>query len=191
MDNKLSLDDVVSLPVDTLLKRIRSNPVDQSESEKALEESITAQKENNVPITVTSVESLPVTTTEENTKVDSDFNTEILKGKFPATTVFKKGDTFTFGDTTINIVGVIESAGRIKFKITGGPLMSDKVHSAPTYFLTGEEPNLPFVKGQKVTLPDGKVYEVRRLNPGNNNLVVWSLETGYKYIKYSKVTLCT
>jgi hypothetical protein len=119
---------------------------------------------------------------EENANiVKSPFDTSVLKHKFDSNTVFSIGNSFNVNGNNYLVVGVIPSAGRVKFK--------DETHnvirSVPVYYLTGETPVVPFTKGQKVLFKD-EICEVKRLNPANGNLVI-AVNGQNRYVKMSKV----
>lgn len=176
---RISLEDVINLPPDQVLQKMRQETTEESPT---LQQKIAQAVENpNQP------EDPSVSRTSEKKEptpshgIKELFDTNILKSQFAPDTDFKKGLSININGIDYTVVGVVASAGRVKFKNESNGV----IRSVPICALTGTPPVSPFVKGQKVML-DGIECEVRRLNPANNNAVVF-INGQFKYVKVTKL----
>jgi hypothetical protein len=163
---KLTLEEIVNLPPDAILKRIINKTPDHF-------------------VEVTASVSAEAATSVDNGADENVFSTSLLKNYFMPNHVFNLHDVFKVGKFNVQVIGTIKSANRIKFRVieTGG------IHSVSVSDLTGQKSDFPFKKGDRVDI-NGEVYEVKRINPANNNIVIFK-EGQFRYIKASKVSLIT
>ena len=175
METKVTLEDVINLPMDQLMNKINNVNLPESRNKAPTEAQM------NELVVEEQVISEEVQIGGDITTLDK-FNLGSLKGHFASGTTFNKGDSFQVGDYHITVIGTIPSANRVKFKVDE----TGTTHSMPVSILTGVECSFPYKKGDKVMF-NGVECEVKRINPANANVVIWH-EDKYKYVKITKVT---
>lgn len=193
MEDKVTLEDVVNLTPEALIKKLASQSHHQMDKQiaevvakpgkpgdydigeaKVILDSVTRAEANIEPAEVEGASPNPA----------PKFNLSTLRGYFPVGQTFRKDDTYKVGDFTLHIIGLIPSANRVKFSIEEED--PGTIHSMPFTDLTGQvNTTFPYKKGDKVSY-DGQEYEVQRINPANANIVL-NVAGKFKYVKVTKV----
>jgi hypothetical protein len=174
---KITLDDVLTQPVDALLHKIKQTE-EASEIKQIVASELIEEEQLELPETLAAEEPISNTCVPDIQGVDLS----PLKGFFVPGTIFTKNQEHNVGLYTVRILGLIPSANRVKFQV----LETNTTHSMPVFALTGSSNDFPYKKGDQVML-DGQIYDVKRVNPANANVVLFK-DNRYTYVKIGKIT---